>query len=104
MVVRSKTVTGSFQSTRGEIRNINIEIKSPRPNYRRNQERKKESKLDSFENLEEHWSNGYRTRSLFRTSERRTDGREKKTIETTERTTLEDVMSGRDTRVPEFLL
>jgi hypothetical protein len=65
--IRSKTVTGSFQSTRGQIQNINIEIKSPRPNYRRNHQRKKESKLDSFEDLEEHWSNGYRTRSLFRT-------------------------------------
>jgi hypothetical protein len=36
--------------------------------------------LGSFESLENHWSNGFGARSLFRTAERRTDRLEKKTI------------------------
>ena len=56
----------------------------------RSYQRKKELKLISFEALEDRWSNGSRERSLFRTPKRGADEREKKTIEGTERTDLEE--------------
>ena len=64
----------------------------------RSHQRKKELKLISFETLENRRSNGSRARSLIRTPERGADEREKKTIEGTERTALEEAMATKDAR------
>ena len=78
--------------------NINIGIKSPKPNSSEEPPNKERIETNEFRRSRKHWSNGFGARSLFRTPERRTDEQEKKTIEVTEGTALEGVMTAKDAR------
>ena len=80
------------------MRNINIRIKSPRPNSSKEPPKKEGIETSEFRRPRKRWSNGCRARSLFRTPERGADEREKKTIEGTERTALEEAMASKDAR------
>ena len=73
-------------------------ITSLRPNSSKEPPRKERIETSEFRRPRERWSNGFRARSLFRTPERRADEREKKTIEGTERTALEEAMAAKDAR------